>query len=52
MCWMSARRGAFVLQSGDLPVVLLDAGVGVTPVLAMLHAWQPRRRRALVRRDL
>jgi ferredoxin-NADP reductase/MOSC domain-containing protein YiiM/ferredoxin len=35
---VSAPRGAFVLQSGDLPVVLLSAGVGVTPVMAMLHA--------------
>ena len=35
---VSAPRGAFVLQPGDLPVVLLSAGVGVTPVLAMLHA--------------
>jgi ferredoxin-NADP reductase len=35
---VSAPRGAFILQRGDLPVVLLSAGVGVTPVLAMLHA--------------
>jgi ferredoxin-NADP reductase len=35
---VSAPRGAFTLQSGDRPVVLLSAGVGVTPVLAMLHA--------------
>jgi ferredoxin-NADP reductase len=34
----SAPRGAFILQRGDLPVVLLSAGVGVTPVMAMLHA--------------
>jgi ferredoxin-NADP reductase/MOSC domain-containing protein YiiM len=34
----SAPRGAFTLQPGDRPVVLLSAGVGVTPVLAMLHA--------------
>ena len=33
-----APRGAFVLQSGDVPVVLASAGVGATPVLAMLHA--------------
>ena len=32
---MSAR---FILRPGDLPVVLLSAGVGVTPVMAMLHA--------------
>jgi ferredoxin-NADP reductase/MOSC domain-containing protein YiiM len=35
---VSEPRGAFILQRGDLPVVLLSAGVGVTPVLAMLHA--------------
>jgi ferredoxin-NADP reductase/MOSC domain-containing protein YiiM len=35
---VSAPRGAFILQPGDLPVVLLSAGVGVTPVLAMLRA--------------
>jgi ferredoxin-NADP reductase/MOSC domain-containing protein YiiM len=34
---VSAPRGAFVLRSDDLPVVLLSAGVGVTPVMAMLH---------------
>lgn len=31
-------RGSFTLQPGDGPVVLLSAGVGATPVLAMLHA--------------
>ena len=35
---VSEPRGAFILQHGDLPVVLLSAGVGVTPVIAMLHA--------------
>lgn len=35
---VSAPRGAFILQPGELPVVLLSAGVGVTPVIAMLHA--------------
>jgi ferredoxin-NADP reductase len=33
-----AARGSFTLQPGDTPVVLLSAGIGVTPVLAMLHA--------------
>jgi ferredoxin-NADP reductase/MOSC domain-containing protein YiiM/ferredoxin len=32
-----APRGSFVLRSGDRPVVLISAGVGATPVLAMLH---------------
>jgi MOSC domain-containing protein YiiM/ferredoxin-NADP reductase len=34
----SAARGSFTLQPGDTPIVLLSAGIGVTPVLAMLHA--------------
>lgn len=34
---MSAPRGSFVLQPGERPVVLVSAGIGVTPVLAMLH---------------
>jgi ferredoxin-NADP reductase/MOSC domain-containing protein YiiM len=34
----SAARGNFVLRPGNDPVVLLSAGIGVTPVLAMLHA--------------
>jgi ferredoxin-NADP reductase/MOSC domain-containing protein YiiM/ferredoxin len=33
----SAPRGAFTLEQGDGPVVLLSAGIGLTPVLAMLH---------------
>ncbi|MFC0397883.1 MOSC and FAD-binding oxidoreductase domain-containing protein [Paraburkholderia rhizosphaerae] len=35
---VSAPRGSFILQHGDHPVVLLSAGIGATPVLAMLHA--------------
>ena len=35
---VSSPRGSFVLQSGERPVVLLSAGIGSTPVLAMLHA--------------
>lgn len=34
---VSAPRGSFTLLPGDRPVVLLSAGVGATPVLAMLH---------------
>jgi len=34
----SSPRGSFVLQSGERPVALLSAGIGATPVLAMLHA--------------
>jgi MOSC domain-containing protein YiiM/ferredoxin-NADP reductase/ferredoxin len=35
---VSAPRGSFILQSGKRPVVLLSAGIGATPVLAMLYA--------------
>src|SRR5215472_12455491 len=35
---VSAPRGSFTLQQGDGPVVLVSAGIGATPVLAMLHA--------------
>ena len=35
---VSAPRGAFTLRSGDGPVVLVSAGIGATPVLAMLYA--------------
>jgi len=35
---ISAPRGEFILRPGRRPVVLLSAGIGVTPVLSMLHA--------------
>jgi len=35
---VSSPRGSFILQSGERPVVLLSAGIGTTPVLAMLYA--------------
>lgn len=34
---VAAPRGTFFLADGDGPVVLLSAGVGITPVLSMLH---------------
>jgi ferredoxin-NADP reductase/MOSC domain-containing protein YiiM/ferredoxin len=40
---VSSPRGSFTLQSGDRPVVLLSAGIGATPVLAMLHALTDAR---------
>ncbi|KJK59445.1 MOSC and FAD-binding oxidoreductase domain-containing protein [Saccharothrix sp. ST-888] len=40
---VAAPRGTFVLADGDAPVVLLSAGVGATPVLAMLHALADAR---------
>lgn len=35
---VAAPRGTFFLSDGDNPVVLASAGVGVTPVLSMLHS--------------
>ena len=35
---VAAPRGVFFLADRDAPVLLLSAGVGVTPVLAMLHS--------------
>jgi ferredoxin-NADP reductase len=35
---MAAARGRFILEPGEGPVVLISAGIGATPVLAMLHA--------------
>ncbi len=40
---VSAPRGSFVLQPGDRPILLLTAGIGATPVLAMLHALAKAR---------
>jgi len=40
---VSSPRGSFILQSGGRPVVLLSAGIGATPVLAMLHALAAAR---------
>jgi ferredoxin-NADP reductase/MOSC domain-containing protein YiiM len=34
---VAAPRGEFVLTDEATPVILLSAGIGVTPVLAMLH---------------
>ena len=35
---VSAPRGGFTLAPGNTPLVLLSAGIGATPVLAMLHS--------------
>ncbi|MCP3715786.1 MOSC and FAD-binding oxidoreductase domain-containing protein [Paraburkholderia sp. CNPSo 3281] len=40
---VSSPRGSFVLLPGDGPVVLLSAGIGATPVLAMLFALSAAR---------
>jgi ferredoxin-NADP reductase/MOSC domain-containing protein YiiM len=40
---ISSPRGSFILESGERPVVLLSAGIGATPVLAMLYALAAAR---------
>ncbi len=40
---VSLPRGSFILQSGEKAVVLLSAGIGATPVLAMLHSLAAER---------
>ena len=41
----AAPRGDFVLGDGDEPVLLISAGIGVTPLLAMLHQLAAARSR-------
>jgi ferredoxin-NADP reductase len=40
---VSSPRGSFVLQPDERPIVLLSAGIGATPVLAMLQALAAER---------
>ena len=40
---VAAPRGTFTLARATAPVLLISAGVGATPVLAMLHALAARR---------
>jgi ferredoxin-NADP reductase len=40
---VSSPRGSFILESGERPVVLLSAGIGATPILAMLHSLAAAR---------
>jgi ferredoxin-NADP reductase/MOSC domain-containing protein YiiM/ferredoxin len=35
---IAAPRGTFILEQTEAPVLLISAGIGATPVLAMLHA--------------
>ena len=41
---VAAPRGAFVLREGTAPILLISAGIGVTPELAMLHECAARHR--------
>jgi ferredoxin-NADP reductase/MOSC domain-containing protein YiiM len=40
---VAAPRGIFILRPGQAPVLLISAGIGATPVLAMLHALAAAR---------
>jgi ferredoxin-NADP reductase/MOSC domain-containing protein YiiM len=40
---IAAPRGAFILDQTHAPVILISAGIGATPVLAMLHSLAQER---------
>jgi ferredoxin-NADP reductase/MOSC domain-containing protein YiiM/ferredoxin len=40
---VAAPRGTFILDESDDPVLLISAGIGATPVLAMLNALAEQR---------
>ena len=40
---VAAPRGTFILDESDDPVLLISAGIGATPVLAMLNALAAQR---------
>jgi ferredoxin-NADP reductase/MOSC domain-containing protein YiiM len=40
---VAAPRGTFILDRTHAPVLLISAGIGTTPVLAMLHALAEQR---------
>src|SRR5262245_3408682 len=40
---IAAPRGAFILDATRAPVLLISAGIGATPLLAMLHALADER---------
>lgn len=37
---VSSPRGSFILAAGERPLLLLSAGIGATPVLAMLYSLE------------
>jgi ferredoxin-NADP reductase/MOSC domain-containing protein YiiM len=45
---VSAPRGSFTLRRSEHPVVLVSAGIGATPVLAMLHALAAEQNRRAI----
>ena len=45
---VAAPRGDFVLDGGDGPVLLVSAGIGVTPVLGLLHQLAAARSQRVI----
>jgi ferredoxin-NADP reductase/MOSC domain-containing protein YiiM len=45
---IGAPRGTFILDGTDAPVLLISAGIGATPVLAMLQALAQERSKRVV----
>jgi len=45
---VAAPRGDFVLDDGSGPVLLISAGIGITPVLSMLHQLAQARSERMV----
>lgn len=43
----SAPRGNFILSNANAPLILLSAGVGITPILAMLHSLAHKANRKI-----
>ncbi len=49
---VSAPRGSFTLRPGDGTVVLMSAGIGATPLLAMLHSLVSEATTAAAQRQI
>lgn len=41
--WISAPSGKFVVDEGETPIVLMGAGIGITPMLTMAAGKTERK---------